>query len=311
MSVDTRHKSNMKNLTLFTLLVLQIGLIAQGIIPIPVDTTSVWRIARQYNDESCVYHYNSIYYIDGTVMKWGHEYYKVYEEGHFYYSSVNPQYPCTGEWNYSGILRGAIRTEGGKTYGYTEWDNPDLLMDFTLNVGDTLFSSICYEGKIIESIDSVLVGDEYRKRLNFANSWYCNWMIEGVGHQRGIFESMDEPFESESWFICYGENGVPIFGNGNCDITVGQAENLREINNIKIYPNPTYASFSINTSDMQTKIISYLVTDIYGNAILNKNLKLLNQSDFKINLSNCESGVYLLTVIMEDNVKMHKKIIKN
>ncbi len=288
------------------------SLTAQEIIPIPVDTTSVWRIERNHNDESCIYIHNSIYYIDGTEIKDGKEYYKIYEEGHYWEEPTEPwDTTCTGEDYYSGDFRGGIRTENGKTYGYASWwDSPGLLMDFTLNVGDTLYSSICYYGKVIESIDSVLVGDDYRKRFNFSGYWYCNWMIEGVGHERGLFESMDEPFENGSILICYGENGIPIFGDENCDITVGQVENSLVIYDIIIYPNPTFGIITIKASELNTKIKSYLVTDIYGNIVLNKNMELLNQNDLRINLKNSESGVYLLIINLSNDEKFYGKIIK-
>jgi len=294
-------------LLIVVLLALQSILIAQNFVPIPADTSSVWRISRQHNDESCVYNYNSIYYIDGTVMNGGKKYYKVYEEGHYYESPVNPQYPCNGSYNYSGVYRGAIRTENGKTYGYT-WGYPALLMDFTLNVGDTLYSSICHYGKVIESIDSVLVGDEYRKRFNFANSWYCRWMIEGVGHERGLFESMDDPFESSSNLICYGENGVPLFGNGNCDITVGQTENKVNDDQITIYPNPTSNKVIIKSLDHEIK--SYVITDIFGRIISKDKIKLSTNNEIEIDLSNMKTGLYFLNLEIKNTELKVYKIIK-
>ncbi len=301
----------MEKLFLLTFVAIQLSLTAQEIIPIPVDTTSVWRIGRAHNDESCVYHYNSIYYIDGTVMKWGKEYYKVYEEGEYWETPVHPENSCNGEYDYTGVFRGAIRTENGKTYGYTsQGGSPGLLMDFTLNVGDTLYSDIS-DGFIVNSIDSVLVGDEYRKRLNMSSYWYGNvWMVEGVGHQRGLFESMN-PFEGDSQLGCYGENGVPIFGNLNCDITVGQVENSPLINDIKVYPNPTSGKITINTSELNKEIKSYILTDIYGKIVLNKNVGLLNNNDLKINIENYESGVYLLIINLNNKTNFYGKIIKN
>ena len=260
---------------------------AQNIIPIPVDTTSVWRISREHNDESCVYHHNSIYYIDGKTIINAKEYYKVYEEGYYSESPVNPQYPsCNDSYDYTGVYRGAIRTENGKVYGYTvTGEAGGLLMDFTLNVGDTLYSSICQDGKVIESIDSVLVGNEYRRRFNFANSWHCNWMIEGVGHECGLFESMDDPFENNSSLICYGENGIPIFGNENCDITVGNVEKLMKENYVEIYPNPAYHKISIDASELNYGIKSYLLTDIYGRIVLKNDFKSMNENKLVINLN--------------------------
>lgn len=298
----------MKKLTLLLamLLLFHVGIMSQNFIPIPADSTSVWRISRSYFDGNCMQNYNSIYYINGTVIFEGKEYYKIYEEGSYYETSINPQYPCNDSYNYSGVYRGAIRTENGKTYGFVTGFYPSLLMDFTLNVGDTLYSSICTEGKVIESIDSVLVGDQYRKRFNFANSWYCSWMIEGVGHERGLFETMDQPVENESNLICYGENGVPIFGDGNCDITVGQSEK-NVIGDITIYPNPTLDKIIIKMSDRDIK--SYNLTDVFGRLILKDKIKLPTD-ETEIDLSKLESGLYFLSLEINNNIVKVSKIIK-
>ena len=121
----------MKKIILLILLAIQLSLTAQNFFPIPVDTTSVWRISRQHNDEFCVYHHNSIYYIDGTETHSGKEYFKIYEEGHYWTSDVNPTDPCNGgEYDYTGVYRGAIRTENKKTYQY-DWGYDYLIMDFT------------------------------------------------------------------------------------------------------------------------------------------------------------------------------------
>lgn len=294
----------MKKIILLTFLAIQLSLTAQDFFPIPVDTTSVWRISRQHNDETCVFHYNSIYYINGTVIKWGKEYYKVYEEGYFWTSDVDLMNPCNIEgYHYSGVYRGAIRTENKKTYGFTPtYSSPALLMDFTLDVGDTMYSSICEFGKVIVSIDSVLVGDEYRKRFNFDDEWdYCNWMIEGIGHQRGLFESMDEPFENSSNLICYGENGIPIFGNENCDITVGKAENLCQIKEIKIYPNPTKSKFNYIATN--SHIIKLNIYNNLGQKVLTE-----YHPSNTIDISSIKQGFYIVEFVTS-KTKIKKKLI--
>ncbi len=293
-------------LSLVILLAFHLGIMSQNFVPIPADSTSVWRISRSYFDGYCLQHYNSIYYINGTVIFEGKEYYKIYEEGSYYETSINPQYPCNGSYNYSGVYRGAIRTENGKTYGFEYGFYPSLLMDFTLNVGDTLYSSICIEGKVIESIDSVLVGDQYRKRFNFANSWYCGWMIEGIGHERGLFEPMDQPVENESDLICYGENGVPLFGDGNCDITVGQSEK-KYYNDITIYPNPTYDKVKIKMPGME--INAYNVTDVFGRLILRDKIKM-STDETEIDLCKLEAGIYFLSLETNNTIVKVRKIIK-
>lgn len=143
-----------------------------------------------------------------------------------------------------------------------------------------------------------------------SNYWGENiWMVEGVGHQKGLFESMN-PFEGDSRNICYGENGIPIYGNGNCDITVGQTENQNQIGKVCTYPNPTSNKFKVKTFKLNNVIESYLLTDIYGNIIINKNNEMLNQKEFEINVENLKSGIYLLIINMDNNESIRRKILK-
>lgn len=284
------------------------SLFGQSFTPIPADTTSQWRIFRGYNDGVCANWYNSIYYVDDTIVHNGNVFYKIFETGEFYQEVINPPGPCNEAYLYEGEYRGAVRTENGKTYELIGQEE-HLLMDFTLNVGDTLFSYIS-PGLIIGSIDSVLVGSEYRKRFNFSNGDICNWMIEGIGHELGLFEPMSIVLEFASEFHCYGENNIPLFGDMNCILHVGYEDFSAQNNNISIYPNPTSGKFTINVSELANSIKSYFLTDIYGKMILQKNIDWNNNNVFEIDLSKYKTGIYFLRLDTENQRIIFRKIIK-
>lgn len=298
----------MKNLLLILSLMTSLFLSGQNIIPIPADTTSQWRVLRGYNDGVCANWYNSIYYVDDTIVHNGNVFYKIFETGDFYQEVINPPGPCNETYLYEGEYRGAVRTENGKTYELNGQEE-HLLMDFTLNVGDTLFSYIS-PGLVIGSIDSVLVGAEYRKRFNFTNGDICNWMIEGIGHEAGLFEPMSVILEFASEFHCYGENNIPLFGDMNCILNVGYEDFSTQKNNISIYPNPTSGKFSINASELTNKIKLYSLTDIYGKMILQQNIDLNNNNVFEIDLSKYKTGIYFLRLDTENQGIIFRKIIK-
>ena len=280
----------------------------QNIIPIPADTTSQWGISRGSNDGVCANWYNSIYYVDGTIVHNGNVFYKIYETGEFYQEVINPPSPCDETYYYTAEYRGALRTENGKTYQLNE-NEENLLMDFTLNVGDTLLSCIS-PGLVIGSIDSVLVGAEYRKRFNFTNGDICNWMIEGIGHEAGLFEPMSLILEFASEFHCYGENNIPLFGDMDCILNVG-LEDYSVLNyNVSIYPNPTSGKLIIDASELTNTIKSYFLTDIYGKIALEKNANLVNDNVFEIDLSKYCSGIYFLRLNTENQGNIFRKIIK-
>jgi hypothetical protein len=284
------------------------SLFGQSFTPIPADTTAQWRISRGYNDGVCANWYNSIYYVDDTIVHNGNVFYKIFETGEFYQEVINPPGPCNETYLYEGEYRGAVRTENGKTYELIGQEE-HLLMDFTLNVGDTLFSYIS-PGLVISSIDSVLVGTEYRKRFNFSNGDICNWMIEGIGHEAGLFEPMSIILEFASEFHCYGENNIPLFGDMNCILNVGYEEISKQIFDVTIYPNPTSGKLTINTSEFANTIKSYSLTDVYGKLVLENNFKSDNNSVFKIDLSKYKTGIYFLQLHLENQGIVFEKIVK-
>lgn len=292
-------------LSLMTSLLLS----GQNIIPIPADTTSQWRISRGYNDGVCANWYNSIYYVDDTISHNGNTFYKIYETGEFYQEVINPPGPCDDTYLYTAEFRGAIRTENGKTY-QLNGDEEHLLMDFTLNVGDTLFSYIS-PGLVIGSIDSVLVGTDYRKRFNFTNGDICNWMIEGIGHAAGLFEPMSVILEFASEFHCYGENNIPLFGDMDCILNVGLEVFSMQNYYVSIYPNPTSGKLIINASKLTSTIQSYFLIDTYGKVILQKNFDVNNNNIFEIDLSKYKPGIYFIRLDTENQGIIFRKIIKN
>jgi len=299
----------MKKVILLTTLFVQLGLMGQEYIPIPFDSTSVWRVERWYNDVTCVHHYNSLYYINGTTTIGGKEYYKVYESGHYWTTDVEPMYPCDeSEYDYNGVFKGGIRSENGKTYGYSNYYSAGLLMDFTLNVGDTLTSNLCYEW-IVDSIDSVMVNNEYRKRLHLSGSWYeYVWMLEGIGNSKGLFELFDS-FEKGSRFKCYGENGETVYGSANCDDTVGYPEQYPEKVLLTIYPNPTSRIVTVELTNPDNIISSFQLKDIYGNDIEINNSSTKQNNKIVLDLINCDGGIYLLQLNIGNQVPIINKII--
>ena len=99
-------------------------------------------------------------------------------------------------------LNGEITIEGKKvyySYGVAPYNQKVLLYDFNLKVGDTfyvganadLYDKIPF---VLVSIDSALVGNEHRKRYNFAKSkeseYYNFSVIEGIGCTPYLFYSL-------------------------------------------------------------------------------------------------------------------------
>jgi hypothetical protein len=299
----------MKHL-LFTFSILTGTLLyGQSFIPIPADSTSQWRISRGYYDGICVNTYNSLYYVGDTMVHSGKVFYKIYESGEFRQLIGHPPGPCNETYNYGDVYRGAIRSENEKTYSLDGNNEEQLLMDFTLDVGDTMYSYIS-PGLIVESIDSVLVGAEYRKRFNFSNSDVCNWMIEGIGHEAGLFEPMTVLLEFVSEFYCYAENNTPLFGDLDCILNVGAREIPIPDNLVAVYPNPTEGLLRVEMASSGQVIESYRLTDIYGRIIFENIFSKKNNHNFEIDISALPEGVYILQISAEDQGSYISKIIR-
>ena len=81
--------------------------------------------------------------------------------------------------------------------------------------------------------------------------------------------------------------------------------NNTDLNNFKIFPNPTKEYLNIK-SDI--KIDKIFIHDISGKLVFEKNINELNI--FKTKVNNLNKGTYLLTII-RDNKKETKQIIIN
>jgi len=94
----------------------------------------------------------------------------------------------------------------------------------------------------------------------------------------------------------------------NFTITPSLTTNEFEFSNFSIYPNPNKGSFNVKFDSTSNNEISIVVTDIRGRNIFEKQYSNLGLFDQNIQLSNIESGVYLVTV-KDGTKKIVKKIV--
>lgn len=135
-------------------------------------------------------------------------------------------------------------------------------------------------------------------------------MIEGIGHEAGLFEPMSPILEFASEFHCYGENNIPLFGDMDCILNVGLEDFSMQNYRVSIYPNPTSGKLIIDASELSNTIKSYFLTDIYGKMVLDINPNLVNDNVFEIDLSKYCSGMYFLRLNTEKQGNIFRKIIK-
>lgn len=107
-----------------------------------------------------------------------------------------------------------------------------LLYDFNLLVGDTLpVSYNNYATDItVTAIDSIYTSSGYRKRFQLAGGTWSTYLLEGIGHSKGLVEPMNFPLECGYNLDCYSLNDTayyPIVGAA-CYINVGMQTYQRQ-----------------------------------------------------------------------------------
>ncbi|PJB15345.1 MAG: hypothetical protein CO118_03895 [Flavobacteriales bacterium CG_4_9_14_3_um_filter_32_8] len=197
--------------------------------------------------------------------------------------------------------------------------NENLLYDFNLITGDTIkgymeqlaknkFGSTFYA--VIDSIDSVLVDSNYRKRWHFqtydswGQIWYDGNIIEGVGNTYGLLEGLLPMFDDNGSLVCYSENGATIYPNPfTCTLTTINDFIIKN-ENIVVYPNPIVDYFTINSKENFE--FEYTVFSVDGQLVKNGTGK--SNSNIPIHL---KQGIYILQINNEKRQIHHtKKLIK-
>ncbi len=138
--------------------------------------------------------------ISGDTLIGGTNYHKLVSPEQVFHS--NGACNISGTWTAPGFYAGAIRQDIANkkvfyvdTMTYTE----QLLYDFNLQVGDTVkgfyvSNNPCWDeivGGLVVGIDSVMIGNSYRKRWNIGGCFNTPdiYFIEGIGSTYGLIDN--------------------------------------------------------------------------------------------------------------------------
>lgn len=213
-------------------------------------------------------------------------------------------------------------------------DTDTLLYDFSAVVGQNIsntYAFLHYPDAFVESIDSIQIGGNYRKRFNirYTNLFYnydtgeyrdslvTTYLIEGIGSQYGpvlIFllnngYSLNDKYE----LICYLENGEQLYSLisefANCDSTYinYSVQILTELNNLQapeIFPNLVNDFLTIKFNGLICNQI--LLFDLAGKLILEEKPMLNNT--IVIDVSKFPKGTYIVKTIFND-ISFNNKVM--
>ncbi len=216
-----------------------------------------------------------------------------------------------GGWLPTGY-KGAIRQDiaNRKVYFVPPDDiSEQILYDYNMQIGDTVRgitqSYLPDNEDIVLAIDSVLVGNSYRKRW-IINDWYNVHFIEGIGSTYGLIEP-SPGYTTDFWnfeLTCFQQNGETLFPEPNSDCQLITA--ITETNNystfVRIFPNPSHGTVEIEMKGKGIKILE--IIDMKGVIIFQKMTEKTN-----ITIQNLPEGIFIISIINEQNNKTSYKIL--
>ncbi|MFK5857287.1 MAG: T9SS type A sorting domain-containing protein [Bacteroidota bacterium] len=299
---------------IIVLLIFQ-NLHSQTYYPFPTDTTQWNSLTWAQWSPGDIYLENSQYQIQGDTVIENIFYNKVY-----YYYSDNPS-------PYS-VYIGGLREDSLKNIyfypsvthlpNYSGTEFPSDTSEYLLYTFDSLtlgmilpINTETTEIKVVD-IDSVFLGDTYRKRYKIEQSSLLfgnHYWIEGIGSNKDLFASYSHEFEWELYTLCYTDTLTYYInspnGEDSCNywIPLGITENLES--EIYICPNPATQTIIIKTNIAKESELIYIYNTI-GQLIIQD--KIIN-SELSLNIEGIESGLYIVEII-NGKRKLYSKFIK-
>lgn len=308
----------MKKILLLVLMLWMFSAKAQTSVyhPFP-DSNAVWNISFQpgpcagpWYEEDYSYIFSGDTLIHGTTT-----YHKIYRPFVF-----QTNYACP-PFNYAGY-KGCIRqdTLNRKIYIIFPSDSIEkLLYDFNMIVGDTIkgaFGQSCPTPQIITSIDSFLIGSDYRKKWVINNDSLFAYNVEGIGSAFGLLEGCSPPLSALNTLICFAQNGHRLYPDTAIlypDTTTACAliSGINSINatniSITISPNPFHSTstLKLNTDFENANLKIY---NVLGEMVQQQ--KISSQSTI-INRNELDNGIYFFSLINnKGNVASGKFVVE-
>ncbi len=127
-------------------------------------------------------------------------------------------------------------------------------------------------------------------------------------------ETITLPNLSNDYYIAFEATGQYGYGVAIDDVTIDgttgggvSVTDIKQENNIRIYPNPSYGNFNVTFSN-EFKNANITVTDISGKIILKKAIQ--NKKYQNISISDASPGIYFISISYDNKHFISKLIIK-
>lgn len=280
--------------------------------PFP-DSNAVWRETYYYNPCNCPNPcmnscgYEAQYVLNGDTAIGSHVYHKVSMQSAVFSNGMQLPPGAPGFW--AGIRQD---TAARKVYCCIPSKSvaDTLLYDFTLQVGDTLrgFLANFTTTLTVTSVDSVLVGSSYRKRIVLGPAIgglaVNHEIIEGIGFTAGLFDNTYTA-EEGGQLICFKQETQTLYPNSNCTSGFFGVSEFDVLNTVHVYPDP--ASDVINVEMKENEGSIYLL-DALGITVLAEKVQG-GKSGFDV--SSLAAGIYWVVAKGQNGNYHHKVIVQH
>jgi hypothetical protein len=318
MSLFLVTKSNVKTMKKVCLiivsLILTLSVFSQDYFPFPTDTAK-WNCLDwwQWSPEDIILT-NYQYIMNGDTVISGKNYNKIYHQN----IDINSETILLGglrEDSLKNVYFYPINTDvipptGGLSFPNDSSEN--LLYTFNnLSIGMILpINSELTEIKVI-GIDSVLIGDKFRKRYQIENNRIgsLEYWIEGIGSTYELFSPFTWQFEWENFTLCFTDSITYYInspnGEDSCHYALPTGIKEDVISEISLFPNPVEANIKFNN----TPISDYKKIEIFDTQSRLVFSRKISTGELTIDVSELNSGLYFI-IFSGDNRKATAKFIK-
>lgn len=323
-----KHLLNLALLLVFALAANKSG--AQTYQPFPTGTAT-WEVLRCFYFYPAGWHDKFTFTMDGSESVYeGLPFKNIYIVNHHLPGTVH-------DTIYPKKFFGGIREVDKQVFIYQKWASVDtsvmMVYDFNeTDLGDTIYTNVLSGnpylfGHLVVGVDSVMVGNQYHKRLHLQdveNEFNTEYWIEGVGSSWGLpfatFWSITDNSYDLSCFYSGDQlkyvNDSPQFGyctapvpEITCDsITSSTEPPIPEDAEFFVFPNPATDQVTLKQpgNSFQEKV-SIDIYDLRGMLVCSRTLSKDQQTIYVGNLS---SGIYMLVFKTKDWVKSRKLVVQ-
>jgi hypothetical protein len=278
--------------------------------------SAFWRVDMhcQYAQTNCDEYYYYAYHFGGDTLLNGSMHKKIMRDSVVLVGIGGP--PCLlFPWaSFTGYM-GALKEDPINNKTFLVWpghSNDTLLYDYNLTIGDTLkgfLSNNCI--MTVTTIDSVLLGAEYRKRWNFNT---CNegpgYIIQGIGSQNGLIERINSSGFCFSQLVCVNDsNNFMFYVNSSavgCYLIFTELNPKIHTSDFTIYPNPFSRHTTIQT-EVYLNNATLTLHNLQGQTV--KKINHIYGHTITLDRDNLPCGLYFLKLTQENKVIATKKVV--